>query len=112
MGFGRYAEKYKLGRSPLDTRGLRLGRWKLTRYSTGEVELYDLLTDPMELNNLNRDPAYDATVRRMKGLYARYHDCRGEQCRVALPAKWRLSPDESRRLTVHQQRATNRYFGH
>ncbi len=41
----------------------------------------------------------------------RYHDCRGEQCRVALPAKWRLSPAESRRLTVHQERATNRYFG-
>ena len=35
MGFGRYAERFGLGRSPLDTRGLRLGRWKLTRYSTG-----------------------------------------------------------------------------
>ena len=42
MGFGRYGEMFELGRSPLDTRGLRLGRWKLTRYSTGETELYDL----------------------------------------------------------------------
>ena len=111
MGFGRYAEQFKLGRQPLDTRGLRLGRWKLTRYSTGEAELYDLLTDPLELHNLARVPAHAATMREMKALYARYHDCRGEQCRVALPAKWRLSPAESRRLTVHQQRATNRYFG-
>jgi arylsulfatase A-like enzyme len=110
MGFGRYAEEFGLGRQPLDTRGLRLGRWKLTRYSTGEVELYDLLTDPLELRNLSRVPARAETLRQMKDLYARYHDCRGKECRVAVPARWRLSPAESRRLTVRQQRATNLYF--
>ena len=61
MGFGRYGEEFGLGRQPLDTRGLRLGRWKLTRYSTGEVELYDLLTDPLELKNLNHVPRYANT---------------------------------------------------
>jgi arylsulfatase A-like enzyme len=111
MGFGRYAEEYKLGRQPLDTRGLRLGRWKLTRYSTGEVELYDLLTDPLELRNLNRVPRYASTVRGMKDLYEQYHDCRGAQCQVAVPTQWQLTPAESRRLTQHQKRATNRYYG-
>ena len=67
MGFGRYGEEFGLGRQPLDTRGLRLGRWKLTRYSTGEVELYDLLTDPLELKNLDRVPRYADTVRSDEG---------------------------------------------
>jgi arylsulfatase A-like enzyme len=111
LGFGRYADEHRLGRSPLDTRGLRLGRWKLTRYSTGEDELYDLLTDPLELHSLHRLPAYAETLRELKELYGRYHDCRGEECRVALPAKWRLDAAESRRLTVRQVRATNRYYG-
>lgn len=111
MGFGRYAEEYELGREPLDTRGLRLGRWKLIRYSTGEAELYDLLTDPLELRNLVRVPRHAGAVRAMKGLYERYHDCRGAQCQVALPDQWQLTPAESRRLTRHQIRATNCYFG-
>jgi arylsulfatase A-like enzyme len=111
MGFGRYGEEYALGRSPLDTRGLRLGRWKLTRYSTGETELYDLASDPLELDNLARKSAYAATLRRLGSLYDRYHDCRGDQCRVALPSTWRLTPAESRRTTRHQQRATQRYYG-
>jgi N-acetylglucosamine-6-sulfatase len=69
-----------------------------------------LLADPLELNNLNRDPAYAARVREWKHLYQRYHDCRGARCRVPVPAKGRLKPAESRRLTIHQQQATNRYF--
>jgi arylsulfatase A-like enzyme len=111
MGFGRYGEEFQLGRSPLDTRGLRLGRWKLTRYSTGETELYDLKTDPLELDNLARVTSYADAVRQLETLYDRYHDCRGQECRVALPERWRLSPAESRRITRHQRRETKLYYG-
>jgi arylsulfatase A-like enzyme len=33
-------------------------RWVYTEYATGERELYDLTSDPQQLTNLVRDPAY------------------------------------------------------
>ena len=111
MGFGRYAEQYKLGRTPLDTRGLRLGRWKLTRYSTGETELYDLSKDPLELRNLNRKARYAGVLEEMKALYATYHACSEDTCRAPLPRKFRLTAAESKRLTDREVAATNAYYG-
>ncbi len=110
MPEGRYAELHRLGPSPLNTRGLRLGRWKLTRYSTGENELYDLKTDPLELMNLARSKRHAEVRSGMKRLFRRYQDCRADECRVPLPPGWRLTPEESRTLTVHQLRATRQYF--
>ncbi|MCW2819398.1 MAG: hypothetical protein JWR42_2185 [Marmoricola sp.] len=112
MGFGAYADSHGLGRTPLDTRGLRLGRWKLTRYSTGENELYDLLRDPLELHSLDRDPAHAGTMRAMLALYDRYHACRGDGCRAPLPTRWRLTPAQSAGLTRHETAETARYFEH
>jgi N-acetylglucosamine-6-sulfatase len=111
MPEGRYAQLHRIGPTPLNTRGLRLGRWKITRYSTGEIELYDLKKDPLELRNLSRVPKYAAVLADLKQLYNQYSDCRGDQCRVELPMSWRLTPDQERRLTDDEIRETNRYFG-
>lgn len=40
--------------------GVRTTTHKFIRYATGEVELYDLLADPYELESLHDDPAFDA----------------------------------------------------
>ena len=44
--------------------GLRTGRYAYFRYSTGEGELYDLATDPLELRSRYDDPAYAAGTSR------------------------------------------------
>ena len=111
MPTGRYATLDRLGPSPLNTRGLRLGRWKLTRYSTGEAELYDLAQDPLELSNLAKVQQYAGVLADLTGLYRRYADCSRAECTSALPASYRLPPEESRRITEDQKRATRVFFG-
>ena len=49
-------------------RTIRLGRWKLTLYASGEHELYHLEADPGELRNAFRDPRAASVV---QDLYAR-----------------------------------------
>jgi N-acetylglucosamine-6-sulfatase len=110
MGFGRYDDQYQLGLSPLDTRGLRLGRWKLMRYSTGEQELYDLSKDPLELQNLARTPADATVLHEMRGLFAEYWNCHGDGCLAPVPKRFQVSPAEEKRITDHQVAATNAYF--
>jgi arylsulfatase A-like enzyme len=42
--------------------GIRTPSWTYVEYATGERELYDLVADPYQLQNLAKDPAY-ATIR-------------------------------------------------
>lgn len=46
---------------------VRTDRYKLVAYTSGELELYDLATDPFETRNRASDPSWDALVRRLEG---------------------------------------------
>ncbi len=66
---------------PKDYEGIRLGPYKYIAWPDGEKELYDLETDPYELNNLVRIPNY-FPVRNFlhHELTERLEDCVGRGC--------------------------------
>ncbi len=67
---------------PKDYEGIRLGPYKYIAWPDGEKELYDLETDPYELNNIVRIPNY-FPVRNFlhRELLNRLEDCVGRICR-------------------------------
>jgi arylsulfatase A-like enzyme len=91
----------------LGTSGLRLGRYKVIRYATGEAEVYDLLEDPLELRNLSRE--HPALRRRLTALWRQYVLCARSACRQELPEPLRLPAEVNRQLTLAQQAAAEEY---
>jgi N-acetylglucosamine-6-sulfatase len=71
---------------PKDYEGIRLGPYKYIAWPDGEKELYDLETDPYELNNLVRIPNY-FPVRNFlhRELTERLESCVGRVCREEAP---------------------------
>ncbi len=53
-------------------RMLRTQRWKLNRYAGGELELYDLHTDPGELSNLAGRPDRSEVIRSLNNILAEW----------------------------------------
>ena len=107
--YARAAARPSWGRG-LDTIGIRTGRWKLIRYSTGEIEVYDLLRDPLELHSLRIDQLGGLGPRLLQ-LWDHVTDCRGAPCNSALPPDLVLDAEENRRLTAGQRDAERAYFG-
>jgi N-acetylglucosamine-6-sulfatase len=66
---------------PKDYEGIRLGPYKYIAWPDGEKELYDLETDPNELNNLVRIPNYFPIRNYLhRELTERLEDCVGKGC--------------------------------
>ena len=73
--------------------GLRNYRWKYIEHTTGEVEMYDLTSDPDELTSLHADPALTPVRSAMAARLAALRGCVGSGCR----AKPALRLDAARR---------------
>ncbi len=91
--------------------GLRTGRYAYFRYSTGEGELYDLFTDPLELRSRYDDPAYAHVRRDLTRLWRQYRLCSGDACRVPLPPEYVVSDRALARQVAHDAAARARYYG-
>jgi N-acetylglucosamine-6-sulfatase len=75
---------------PLNYQGVRTDRYLYAEYGSGEQELYDLRTDPFELQNASGNPAYTAVQGALRGLLASVRNCAGRGCRVKPALKLKL----------------------
>ncbi|MFZ2503298.1 MAG: sulfatase-like hydrolase/transferase [Nocardioides sp.] len=91
-------------------RGIRVGKWKLVRYSTGEFELYDLELDPLELSSRSRAGVPRATWRDLQSVWEQLVTCREEVCRTELPPSLALNPKANEMLTEAQAAAERDYY--
>ena len=85
-------------------KAIRTDRFKFVRYWNDEVELYDLVADPYELDNLARDPAYEETQRALSKRLEKLGTCAGKSCRTKPAMKLQL-PDEIKRGDKRCRRA-------
>jgi N-acetylglucosamine-6-sulfatase len=66
---------------PKDYVGIRLGTYKYIEWPTGEKELYNLESDPNELNSRHRDPRLFPIRNYLRRQLHRLIDCLGVECR-------------------------------
>ena len=91
--------------------GLRTGRYAYFRYSTGEGELYDLATDPLQLRSRYDDPDYRDVRRDLAMLWRQYRFCAAAECRAPLPPAYQVSVAELAKITSRQATAIRTYYG-
>jgi N-acetylglucosamine-6-sulfatase len=96
---------------PLSEFGVRTARYKFVRYVNGEVELFDLLEDPLELRSVDADPDYASVLQQLVDLWNAYRTCQGVSCRMPLPAPLQTAPDETTHLRVVMGQALRDYYG-
>ena len=98
--------------TPLAAIGIRTADYKFVRYSNGESELYHLLEDPNELDNLVDKPRYASVVAEMRRLWKSYRNCRGAECSERLPQQWQVGARQLASHTLAQERLVRQRLGH
>ncbi|VXB21609.1 sulfatase family protein [Nocardioides sp. AX2bis] len=85
-------------RKPLTSVGLRTARFSFTLYRDGEGELYDLLRDPAQLENVFDDPGYAEEQAALARDWDRFASCSGGRCRDRLDPALRADAEQTRAL--------------
>jgi N-acetylglucosamine-6-sulfatase len=67
---------------PLNYQGVRTDRYLFANYGSGERELYDLRTDPFELQNQSGNPVFAPVQNALQRLLSAEANCAGRTCRA------------------------------
>jgi N-acetylglucosamine-6-sulfatase len=88
---------------PKNYYGIRLGPYKYIEWPDGEKELYDINTDPYELNNIVRDPNYFPIRAFLHTELERLETCSGRTCQE-VSAKLPLTQKAARELKLEKEK--------
>ena len=88
---------------PKNYYGIRLGPYKYIEWPDGEKELYDLETDPYELENRAHNPNYLPVRNFLHKELLRLETCAGASCRQQA-GKMPLTRTEQRKVRRERQK--------
>ena len=71
------------------SQGVRTAEYLYVEHASGEVELYDMRTDPGQLDSVAGDPAYADDQAALAATLDRMRSCRGGACSAPLPPSLR-----------------------
>jgi arylsulfatase A-like enzyme len=93
------------------TIGIRVSQYSYTRYRDGAGELYDLVADPRQDDNVYASPEYDAVRAELDELWTRVKACRGRSCAPRLPRRLAADAGQNQANTTAYWDEIQRAYG-
>jgi arylsulfatase A-like enzyme len=91
-----FSSKYDWFADGLEWRGVRTKKYSYARWLSGEEELFDLESDPLEMNDLVGGPQSRELLDRMRGTLKELQNKRGDE--LVPCTQWRHWLDNQRRV--------------
>jgi arylsulfatase A-like enzyme len=91
--------------------GIRTAQYFYVKYASGEVELFDLAKDALEMNSVAHDPAYAGVRRGLNAAWWKFHDCVGAACDIPLPPSLSVNAARATELRTHMRESTEGFYG-
>jgi N-acetylglucosamine-6-sulfatase len=91
--------------------GLRTPRFSYVRHGGTMDELYDLVEDPLQMENVATSPDYQDEVAALDRVWWDMKNCAGAPCQAALPGEMQASAPAARAMTREYWAAVDRVYG-
>lgn len=91
--------------------GLRTPRYSYMRHRGTLDELYDLVQDPLQMENVATSPDYQGVVAALDRVWWDMRNCAGATCQTALPTEMQASAEQARDMTRGYWTEVDRVYG-